>query len=187
MKRVTFYPQVVLGIPFAWAVFFCVTMIGEDRFPLPSSSFIKQIIEFKLAEQMKMTPKNKATLALFGANVLWTIIYDTIYAFQDVSDDAKAGVKSMALRFRHTTKILASVLAGAQVSLLALCGIWAGFGVLYFIGTVGSVAVAMAYYIHDVDLESPESCGTWFHDQFWIVGAAFIAGLASEYVTRLTR
>ncbi|KAI8631841.1 UbiA-domain-containing protein [Xylariaceae sp. FL1651] len=186
MKRVTYYPQVVLGIPFAWAVFFCATIMGMEPFPLSVSSFLGQVTELQQGRGVNIAPKNKATLALFGANVLWTIIYDTIYAFQDVTDDAKAGVKSMALRFRHSAKILASVLAVAQVSLLALCGIWAEFGVLYFVGTVGSVAVTMAYYICDVDLESSESCGTWFHDQFWIVGAAFMTGLISEYATRLT-
>ncbi|KAJ8130715.1 hypothetical protein O1611_g2914 [Lasiodiplodia mahajangana] len=103
----------------------------------------------------------RATFAIFGANILWTITYDTIYAHQDVADDAKAGVKGMALRFRHSTKLLAGMLSACQVGLLALCGLWAGFGTFYFLGTVGGVGVALAYYIYDVDLESPES---------WLIG-----------------
>ncbi len=163
MKRVTYYPQVVLGFPFAWAVFFCVAALGMDPF----------------AEQVA------STMALFGANILWTISYDTIYAHQDVADDEKAGVKGMALRFRNSTKLLTSVLTVGQVTLLALCGVWAGFHLVYFIGTVLGVAVTMAYYIYDVDLKKPASCGAWFYRQFWLVGAGFMAGLLGEYALKL--
>lgn len=164
MKRVTYYPQVVLGFPFAWAIFVCLGALGVD--PLGGEHL-------------------GATMALFGANVLWTVSYDTIYAHQDVRDDEKAGVKGMALRFRHTTKLLASVLTVVQVLLLALCGIWAGLGPLFFVGSVGGVAVAMAYFIYDVDLSRPESCGAWFGRQFWLVGGGFVLGFAVEYVRRL--
>lgn len=166
MKRVTYYPQVVLGIPFAWAIFFCVAALGMDPFDGGQVA--------------------KPTMALFAANVLWTITYDTIYAHQDIADDAKAGVKSMALRYKNSTKILASVLSVCQVALLYQVGMSAGFGTAYFVGTVGGVALAMAYYIYDVDLKKPESCGAWFHDQFWLVGAGFMAGLSGEYVKRLS-
>lgn len=165
MKRVTYYPQVVLGIPFAWSIF--VSVGALDMAPLAGNNI-------------------KATVALCMANVCWTITYDTIYAHQDVEDDEKAGVKGMAVRFRHTTKILASILSIAQVACLALCGGFAGFGTSYFIGTVGGVALSMAHFIYDVDLRSPESCGSWFRDQFIIVGAAFLSGLLSEYTTKLT-
>ncbi|KAJ4386324.1 Para-hydroxybenzoate--polyprenyltransferase, mitochondrial precursor (PHB:polyprenyltransferase) [Gnomoniopsis smithogilvyi] len=163
MKRVTYYPQVVLGFPFAWAIF--ITLGALEMDPL----------------SRKHLP---ATLALFAANVLWTITYDTIYAHQDVDDDEKAGVKGMALRFRHSTKLLASCLTAVQLVMLALCGIHAGLGPLYFIGTVGGVAAAMTYFIYDVDLSRPESCGAWFHDQFWLVGAGFVLGFALEYTAR---
>lgn len=163
MKRVTYYPQVVLGFPFAWAIFITLGALEVD--PLNRTHLL-------------------ATIALFTANVLWTIIYDTIYAHQDVEDDEKAGVKGMALRFRHTTKLLAACLTIVQLIMLALCGFYAALGFLYFIGTVGGVAVAMTYFIYDVDLARPESCGRWFHDQFWLVGAGFMLGFALEYITR---
>lgn len=165
MKRVTYYPQLVLGVAFAWALFFSVTALGPD------------------APRNVMT--RGSTLALFGANVLWTVTYDTIYAHQDIADDEQAGVKGMALRFRNSTKALASVLTIAKLALLAFCGICSEFSAIYFLGTVGGVAAAMAYYIWDVDLANPESCGQWFHKQFFLVGAAFIAGMAGEYFTRL--
>ncbi|KAI1293194.1 UbiA-domain-containing protein [Xylaria venustula] len=181
MKRVTYYPQVVLGVPFAWAVFFCVAALDMEpiSFTLPFLyGYFGQNHGGDLAE---VEGKAKATLALFGANILWTITYDTIYAHQDVTDDAKAGVKGMALKFRQSTKLLAGVLSTAQVGLLVMCGLWAGFGTLYFLVTVGGVSISLGYYIYDVNLESPESCGKWFHDQFWIVGIPFISGFLVEY------
>jgi len=164
MKRVTYYPQVILGVSFAWAIFFCVAALGMD--PLHGKTFVP-------------------TLALCLANVLWTIIYDTIYAHQDVADDEKAGVKGMALRFKNNTKLLATILSVGQIGFLVLCGVRAGFSGVYFIGTVGGVTAAMTYYIYDVDLKRPESCGAWFRDQFRIVGGGFLAGLIGEYATKL--
>ncbi|KAI2640773.1 putative 4-hydroxybenzoate polyprenyl transferase [Hypomontagnella submonticulosa] len=163
MKRITYYPQAFLGFPFAWALFFCIAALGMEPFGEHTAP----------------------TLALFGANILWTIVYDTIYAHQDIADDEKAGVKGMALRFRNSTKLLASLLAVCQAVLLVLCGLWADFGMVYFVGTVGCVTAAMACYIYSVDLKNPESCGAWFHDQFWLVGAGFVAGLMGEYFSRL--
>lgn len=163
MKRVTYYPQLVLGFPFAWAIFFCIAAMGMNP----------------LGDHLA------STLALFTANCLWTIVYDTIYAHQDVADDERAGVKGMALRFKSSTKLLSSILAIIQAIMLVLCGHWATFGMFYYVGTVGGVSMAMAYYIYSVDLKSPESCGAWFRDQFWTVGAGFVAGLGGEYCTKL--
>lgn len=164
MKRITYYPQVVLGLPFAWAYFTCIGTLGMDPF----------------------RDNIQSTLALFFATIFWTVVYDTIYAHQDIEDDEKAGVKGMALRFKDKTKLLTSTLAIGQVVLLSICGILAGFGMEYHIGTVGGVALTMAYFIYDVDLKSPASCGKWFHDQFWYVGAGFLLGLCSQYTTRLS-
>lgn len=74
----------------------------------------------------------------------------------------------------------------AKLALLALGGIWAEFSAIYFLGTVGGVAAAMVYYIWDVDLGNPESCEQWFHKQFFLVGSAFMAGMAGAYLKRLS-
>ncbi|KAI1211999.1 uncharacterized protein F4807DRAFT_384861 [Annulohypoxylon truncatum] len=48
------------------------------------------------------------------------------------------------------------------------------------IRTFVGVAAAMAYYVYEVDLGRPDSCGMWFRRQFWMVGAAFVAGFVGE-------
>ena len=163
-KRVTYYPQVVLGFPFAWAIFMCCAALGVDPFG-------PQI-------------RGSAT-SLFTANVLWTIIYDTIYAHQDIADDVKAGVKSMAVRFRNSTKLLASNLAAVQLAMLVASGWTAGFSPVFFLVSCGGTLVALGSMIVRVDLSKPASCAWWFHWGFWFVGGSIAAGLCGEYAVRL--
>ncbi|KAI0400123.1 putative 4-hydroxybenzoate polyprenyl transferase [Xylaria palmicola] len=140
MKRVTAYPQIVLGITLSWGVFFSVAALGSQ------------------AHSLRVGGRDfAATLALFGSNVAWAVTNDVFYACQDVKDDEKIDIGSMALRFKNNIKLLAGVLTLAQVALLALCGILAGFGPIFFVGSVAWVAIAMMYYVQSVDLDSPES------------------------------
>ncbi|KAL2042602.1 hypothetical protein N7G274_004361 [Stereocaulon virgatum] len=164
MKRITNYPQVVLGFPFAWGILMsCAALeihpLGE-RFRVP-------------------------TLSLFVANILWTMIYDTVYAHQDIKDDVKAGVKSMAVRFADSTKTLASTLAAIQVGLLIVVGWQADFSLIYFLGTCGGSAVALGSMLARVDLKEPASCAWFFHRGFWYVGGSIVVGLFGEYLARL--
>ncbi|KAK3995733.1 UbiA prenyltransferase family-domain-containing protein [Cladorrhinum sp. PSN332] len=159
MKRVTYYPQAVLGVAFAWAIFFSVAAIPG-------------------AQEKVYAP---ATVALAGSIVLWAFIYDTIYAHQDIADDVKAGVKSSALALQNWTKAICAVLTGIQGALLVLVGVWSQFGWGYYLGTVGGVLGTTAWYVARVDLNSPESCGRAFRTQFWTVGAGYVAGFVIEY------
>lgn len=163
MKQITYYPSFVLGFPCAFAIPISLQLMGINP-----------------------VGKHFAPMtALFVSCVLWSVTADTIYAHQDLADDVKAGVKGMAVRFKDSTKFVTSVLLICQIILLALCGLWSDFGVIYFVGTVAGTAIAQGYVIYKVDLKSPESCGAWFYNQFWIAGAGFVLGLAGEYVARL--
>ncbi len=163
-KRVTYYPQVVLGFPFAWAIFMGCAALDVD--PFSPQSLIP-------------------TASLFAANVLWTIIYDTIYAHQDVRDDVKAGVKSMAVRFADSTKTLTATLAIAQLGLLIVTGWQAGLSPVYLVGSCGGALVSLASMIVLVDLKNPASCAWWFERGFWLVGGSVVAGLFGVYAERL--
>ena len=154
-KRVTYYPQVILGFPFAWAIFMSCAALNVD--PFTSRSLVP-------------------TASLFTANVLWTIIYDTIYAHQDIRDDVKAGVKSMAVRFADTTKLLAATLAAAQLALLVLTGWLAGLSPVDFVGSCAGALVSLASMIVLVDLGDPTSCAWWFEWGFWFCGGKCCGG-----------
>ena len=164
MKRITNYPQVVLGFPIAWGILMAAAALESDI----------------LSEDLFL-PTN----SLFLANVLWTIIYDTVYAHQDVKDDKKAGVKSMAVRFENSTKELVSVLALCQIGLLILTGQQTGLSPIYFLVSCGGAGIALITMISKVDLNDPASCAWFFYRGFWYVGGSIAAGLFVEWYLRL--
>ncbi len=96
MKRITFYPQLFLGVVFNFGI-------------LLASLEISGSINF-------------ATWLLYLALILWTLIYDTIYAFQDIEDDLKIGVKSSAIAFAKNPKGSLSILTILMGFLLIFAG-----------------------------------------------------------------
>ena len=80
MKRITFWPQLFLGIVFNWGIIIC------------SVEFFGTI--------------TKEFFIFYLACIFWTIGYDTIYAFQDLKDDIKNKIKSTAVLFRDKGKYL---------------------------------------------------------------------------------
>ncbi|PYI29204.1 hypothetical protein BP00DRAFT_308703, partial [Aspergillus indologenus CBS 114.80] len=130
-KRFTHYPQAILGVPLALAIVLSAySLVGDDDAQSKGDPF-------------RDRPTTAATLALALAEILWTMIYDTVYAHQDLQDDVRAGVKSMAVRFRHSTKPLCAALAVGQVALLALAGVWTHMPPVYFVVGVAGSAVAL--------------------------------------------
>lgn len=113
MKRITWWPQAWLGLTFNWGALlgFAAAQGGE---PLSARLGVGLSASPPLGEAW--TP----ALLLYASGVAWTLGYDTIYALQDIEDDALAGVKSTARRLgRHVPAfvlaayLVAFVLAGA--------------------------------------------------------------------------
>lgn len=98
MKRITYWPQLVLGMTFNWGALlgWCATQGSVDC---------------------------SACLPLYLSGICWTIVYDTIYAHQDKKDDLAIGVKSTALRFGDDTKLWLSGFTTAMISGLITTGI----------------------------------------------------------------
>lgn len=163
-KRFTDYPQFILGFPFAWAIVMSCHAIGVD--PLTSKTL-------------------PSTICLVLANVAWTMVYDTIYAHQDIKDDVDAGVKSMAVRFKDSTKLVASGLGVVLVSLLVAALVFVDTSPLSLAFTCGGTAISLTAMIGRVDLKNPASCAWWFKWGFWFVGGAMMSGLLAQYSARL--
>jgi 4-hydroxybenzoate polyprenyltransferase len=109
MKRITWWPQVWLGLTFNWGVLVAAAATqGEIR---------------------------QADIILYGALILWTLGYDTIYAIQDREDDALVGVKSTARRFGDHIKPAVGVIYG-------LCAVLSGLAGWLAAGWVGAAATA---------------------------------------------
>ena len=131
MKRVTYWPQLFLGLAFNWgALLGWAAVLGRLDW---------------------------APVVLYLGGILWTIAYDTIYAHQDKEDDLLIGVKSTALRFGSSTKpLLIAFFAAALV--LVDAALWlAGAGLLAHIG-VGAAALHAAWQLVRLDIDDPARC-----------------------------
>jgi 4-hydroxybenzoate polyprenyltransferase len=162
MKRITYYPQVVLGLTFSWGAIMGFPALGVDL----------------LSNNAALT----AAGCLYASNIAWTVLYDMIYAHMDIKDDAKAGIKSIALAHDKDTKKILSGLAVAQVGLLAAAGVATGAGPAFFIGSCGGAAATLAVMITRVDLKSVRDCWWWFINGAWFTGGAVSTGLGLDYL-----
>lgn len=133
-----------------------------------------------LANQAALT----AAACLYTSNIAWTVLYDMIYAHMDIKDDAKAGIKSIALKHDKETKQVLTGLAVAQIALLAGAGAAVGAGPAFFIGSCGGAALTLGYMIKKVDLKSVKDCWWWFVNGCWITGGVISLGLAADYLLK---
>ncbi len=118
--------------------------------------------------------------ALLGANVFWTIAYDTEYAMVDRDDDRRIGIKTSALFFgRHD---VAAVMACYSMFLVAMAaiGLWQRYGPAYFAGLVAAGAIA-AYHHRLIRGRDPRQCFRAFLHNNWL-GAAVFAGIFLDQI-----
>lgn len=163
-KRVTYYPQAVLGLAFSWGAIMGFPALGIDL--------------------LSNTPAMTAAALLYGSNICWTVLYDMIYAHMDIKDDVKAGIKSIALAHEKNTKAVLTGLGVAQIGLLAAAGSAVGAGPIFFIGSCGSAAATLTTMIWKVNLKSVKSCWWWFRNGCWLTGGGIGLGLFGDYLAR---
>jgi 4-hydroxybenzoate polyprenyltransferase len=130
-KRVTDWPQMVLGLAFSWGALLGWTAVF-GRLAL-------------------------APVALYLAAILWTIGYDTIYAHQDRRDDAIVGVRSTARLFGRYTKASIGGLFMATVVALAVAFALVGAGWPATLGLAG-FAAHLAWQVVTLDEDDPARC-----------------------------
>lgn len=124
----------------------------------------------------------KAVAALYASCVSWTVLYDMIYAHMDIKDDAKVGIKSIALRHEKETKAVLSGLAVMQIGLLAAAGTAIGAGPVFFVGSCGSAAATLGPMIWKVRLKEVNSCWWWFRNGALFTGGGIASGMLTEYL-----
>lgn len=163
-KRVTNYPQVVLGLTFSWGAIMGFPALGVDLLANPNAL--------------------KAAVALYSSCVSWTVLYDMIYAHMDIKDDVAAGIKSIALRHEHNTKTVLSGLAATQVTLLAAAGAAAGAGPVFFVGSCGSAILTLGAMIWKVQLKNVHNCWWWFKNGCLFTGGGITLGMVLEYLAQ---
>tara|TARA_X000000950_G_C13827704_1_gene624742 strand:+ start:45 stop:899 length:855 start_codon:yes stop_codon:yes gene_type:complete len=92
MKRITFWPQLFLGITFNWGIIITWTSINNSI--------------------------NPEILILYLSAIFWTLGYDTIYGAQDMTDDEIIGLKSTSIKFKKNIKLFISICYSISIVLL---------------------------------------------------------------------
>jgi len=119
---------------------------------------------------------------LLLANVFWAVAYDTEYAMVDRDDDIHLGIHSSALLFGQYDVIAVMVCYAVTLMLLALAGLMASLGQLYFLGLIAAAGIALYHYALIKD-KNREKCFAAFLHNNWF-GAAVFAGVAGDYLFR---
>ena len=156
MKRITHWPQFVLGLAFNWGA-----LIGWT------------------ATHTSLSP---AALLLYAGGISWTLAYDTIYAHQDKEDDVLIGVKSTALLFGANTKPWLAGFFGLSVVLMASALWQVNAGIASYIGLVGAT-LHVAWQTTSFDHTNPNQCLKLFKSNRTF-GLLFLAGLLLDTFTR---
>ncbi len=151
-KRVTDWPQAVLGVIFSWAA------------PMGYAAVTGGL--------------DAAAFALWAAGFFWILGYDTIYAHQDREDDALVGIRSSALRLGEKTRPFLILCYGLTMGLLVLAGWLAGLAPWYLLGLALPGAM-LARQVMQLDIADPALCLRLFkanRDVGLAIAAALLLG-----------
>lgn len=150
MKRHTHLPQVFLGVAFSWGV------------PMAFAASINSV--------------PVTAWLILATNMLWVLVYDTLYAMVDREDDIKAGVKSTAILFGKHDRLIIGVIQILFIAALWGMGRRLDFGVAYQTSLLVAAAL-MAYQQVLIRERAPARCFRAFNNNNW-VGIAILAGIA---------
>ena len=156
MKRLTYWPQLVLGLAFNWGA-----LVGWSA----------------ITGKLDLAP-----LLLFAGSVMWTLGYDTIYAHQDAEDDLMAGLKSTALRFGETSPLWVAGFYAAATVLWALAGLMGGAHWPFFLGLTLAGA-QFAWQVATLETHDAANCLARFRSNR-SVGFLLFAGLMADLFIR---
>lgn len=140
MKRVVFWPQAWLGFAINWG--------------------------FIVAWKDLAGPAQSKDVQFMACNILalacWTIFYDSIYACQDMVDDAKAGVKSTALLFGSWIRPILFLFGLLFASLLTAAGRLNNQGPLFYWISIGGTTLHLIWQLFTLDIHNPADCRSKF-------------------------
>ncbi|WP_315779056.1 4-hydroxybenzoate octaprenyltransferase [Bradyrhizobium sp. SZCCHNPS1003] len=158
MKRVTWWPQVVLGLAFSWGALmgFAVAFGRIDA----------------------------TALLLYAGSISWVIAYDTIYAHQDAEDDALIGIKSTARLFADRTHLALVIFYSLAVILIGATFATAHVHVAAWLG-LACFAAHLGWQIRRLDIADPALCLRVFKSNR-DAGLLLFAGLLVDAVLRAT-
>ena len=152
MKRITWWPQFFLGLAFSWGA-----LVG----------WASQTAAISLPP-----------LLLYLGCILWVIGYDTIYALQDVEDDALIGVRSTARLFGRRARAMVALFYAAAVVVWIAAALLVGAGIVFGVVMLAAIAI-LTWQVLTLDGRDPDNALVRFKANHW-VGVAFTLALLVE-------
>ncbi|MBN9316939.1 MAG: 4-hydroxybenzoate octaprenyltransferase [Devosia sp.] len=153
MKRVTWWPQFFLGLAFNWGA-----LIGWTA----------------ATGSLALPP-----LLLYAGSILWTIGYDTIYALQDMEDDALIGVRSTARLFGRRARLFIALFYAGTALLWVAAGLAAGARWPFLAAMLVPIGI-FAWQIRTLDPRDPGNALVRFRANHWVglsLALAILVGL----------
>ena len=152
-KRWTHFPQVILGLAFGWGI--PMAFAAENGY-VTSIAWLILLI-----------------------NVIWSVIYDTLYAMVDRDDDISIGLKSTAILFGRFDLLIVRLLKSAMIILLVLLGLNMQFSWPFYIGVAIAIGL-FGWQQYLVRSRDRDACFRAFLNNNW-VGMAIWFGLLANY------
>lgn len=153
MKRITYWPQLFLGIVFNWGCFLGWVSLKANM--------------------------NWCLLWLYLGFICWTIGYDTIYAYQDIEDDVKVGIGSTALLFKDKVYIALPIFYSLFIAFILISFYMAKISYIAYIGVFCSIC-HLIWQIKVLNISSPKICLKLFKSNSQ-VGLLICSGLLLGY------
>ena len=132
MKRITYWPQLFLGITFNYGLILAWISISNEVSIIP--------------------------IILYLGAIFWTLGYDTIYGFQDIEDDEIIGVKSTSIKFKDNPKIFLSLCYFIFILSNITMGILLNFNHYYLVGILFISAHLLIFQIYNFDKSNKLKC-----------------------------
>jgi 4-hydroxybenzoate polyprenyltransferase len=153
-KRYTWFPQVMLGVTFAWSIPMAFT-----------------------ANDVAVT---ELVWLIYFTNLIWIVMYDTLYAMVDREDDVKIGVRSTAILFGDADRMLVGMMQAMALGGMVLIGVVQNFSPWYYLPlvAVAGLFVWQQYLIKD---RLPTNCFKAFLNNNY-VGASWFLAVLLEYL-----
>lgn len=180
MKRITWWPQAWLGLTFNWGALLGFAAATGGLFAF-GWLYVLQVQlsgdSYWMAESLR-SPGHVAlaALLLYAGGVFWTLGYDTIYALQDIEDDAMAGVKSSARRLGGKVRQGVAIFYVLAVLLAGAAGVVAGLGPMFWLG-VAAYALHLGWQVRRLDPSDTAGCLRLFKSNRE-AGLILLAGIA---------
>lgn len=155
MKRFTHWPQLILGMAFAWGI------------PMAFAATLNHLPAI--------------AWWIYAVGVIWPLAYDTQYAMTDRQDDLQIGIKSTAILFGRYDRLIIAALQLMVLGLMSFIGCELGLNKLFFI-SLGVAALLFAYQQYLTKERHPALCFKAFLNNQW-VGFIIFAGIVASYLT----